>query len=70
MTAEMEAPALCRCGHDAARHDFDGCGGDRLRRCTCAHDERQVLESRFDSSRLAAPALTVARSVLRVIDAA
>ena len=49
----MENLVLCPCGHSLALHDFTGCAGDRLRRCTCARDRHEALEAAVDNARSA-----------------
>ncbi len=47
----MENLVLCPCGHTLAQHDYDGCAGDRLRRCSCQRDRHSALEAAVDSVR-------------------
>jgi hypothetical protein len=47
----MDNLVLCPCGHNLAQHDYDGCAGDRLRRCTCPRDRHAALEAAVDSVR-------------------
>ncbi|HTW82436.1 MAG TPA: hypothetical protein VMD91_00020 [Candidatus Sulfotelmatobacter sp.] len=47
----MDNLVLCPCGHALARHDFDGCAGDRLRRCSCPRDRHTALESAVELAR-------------------
>jgi hypothetical protein len=49
----METLVLCPCGHSLAQHDYAGCAGDRLRRCTCERDRHAALEAAVDSVRTA-----------------
>ena len=47
----MDNLVLCSCGHSLANHDYDGCAGDRLRRCSCERDRHFALEAAVDSAR-------------------
>jgi hypothetical protein len=47
----MENLVLCPCGHTLANHDYAGCAGDRLRRCTCERDRYNALEAAVDNVR-------------------
>jgi len=47
----MDNLVLCPCGHSLAQHDYDGCAGDRLRKCDCARDRHHALEAAVDSVR-------------------
>ena len=47
----MDNLVLCPCGHSLARHDYAGCGGERLRKCPCERDRHAALEAAVDSVR-------------------
>jgi hypothetical protein len=47
----MDNLVLCPCGHNLALHDFDGCAGERLRRCDCKRDRHAALDAAVDSVR-------------------
>lgn len=45
----METLVQCPCGHALARHDYEGCSGDRLRGCSCKRDKHAALDAAVDS---------------------
>jgi hypothetical protein len=47
----MDNLVLCPCGHPLTLHDYAGCTGDRLRRCSCELDRHFALEAAVDSAR-------------------
>jgi hypothetical protein len=47
----MESLVFCPCGHSLARHEWDGCAGDRSESCGCTLDRRSALEAAIDSVR-------------------
>jgi hypothetical protein len=47
----MDNLVLCPCGHTLAHHDYEGCAGDRLRRCTCPYERHAALEAAVESVR-------------------
>jgi hypothetical protein len=47
----MDNLVLCPCGHSIANHAYDGCAGDRLRRCACERDRHFALEAAVDTAR-------------------
>lgn len=47
----MDNLVLCPCGHALTLHDYAGCAGDRLRRCSCERDRHHALEAAVDSVR-------------------
>lgn len=49
----MDNLVLCPCGHPLTHHDYAGCAGDRLRRCSCERDRHHALEAAVDSVRTA-----------------
>ena len=49
----MDNLVLCPCGHSLAHHDYAGCVGDRIRRCTCPRDGHGALEAAVESVRTA-----------------
>ncbi|WP_317994499.1 hypothetical protein [Vulcanimicrobium alpinum] len=44
----MENLVSCPCGHPLSNHDFEGCNGERLRRCPCPRDKHAALEAAVD----------------------
>jgi hypothetical protein len=65
----MDNLVLCPCGHNLALHDFDGCAGERLRRCACKRDRHAALEAAVDSVRTT-PAYDSSAAYARSNDAA
>ena len=55
MEALVDNLVLCPCGHVLTMHDYAGCAGDRLRRCSCERDRHQALEAAVDSVRTVTP---------------
>jgi hypothetical protein len=47
----MENLVLCPCGHSLAKHDWDGCKGDRSENCDCTLDRHYALEAAIDQAR-------------------
>jgi len=54
----MDTLVLCPCGHAMASHDWEGCRGDRHRRCGCPHSRLGALEAAIYASRLRAGSAT------------